>query len=464
MACPKVIRYLVMSIGFLFLPAFVYASDYRTPEVKIFSTPVVENVNTYLGFAEGFTGGVSVAVCDLNGDGFEETIIGAGQGGGPQVRILNHDGEPVFTPGFFAYGTDFRGGINVACGDLDNDGTGEIVTAPLSKGGPQVRIFNRYGEPKFTPGFFAYEVNFTGGVNIAVGDIDGGGLKEIIVAPKSGREPEVKIFNRYGTQLNFDVYPFHPDFAGGVSVAVANVDGGMEDELILGVQSQDSARIKVIKVGVDLPPLGNFLAFPEDFKGGANVAGGDIDNDGYDEVLVVANSGGGPHIRSFEAYGKLTSVDFLAYESDFRGGVKIATGDLFNTGKTSIITVPTKKLYEGRVDGIIVDLSEQRLYAYEGGSLLRTFLVSTGLHGMDTRAGNFRISQKIYSKLYSGPDYYLPNTLWNMRFDGSRLLHGAYWHNNFGTRMSHGCINIAYQNAEWLYNSTPMGTQVVVRQ
>ncbi len=463
MVCPKVIRYLLLSIGFLFIPAIVNASDSRTPEVKIFSTPSTELVESYLGFAERFSGGMSVAVCDLNGDGYDETIIGAGQGGGPQVRILNQDGEPIFTPGFFAYGTDFRGGVNVACGDLDNDGTGEIVTAPLSKGGPQVRVFNRYGEPIFTPGFFAYESNFTGGVNIAVGDVDGGGLKEIIVAPKTGREPEVKIFNRYGTLLDFDIYPFHPEFTGGVSIAIANVDGGPEDELILGVQSQDSALIKVIKVGVEGEPLGNFFAFPEDFKGGVNLAGGDIDNDGYDEVLVVANTGGGPHVRSFEAYGKLTSVDFLAYESDFRGGVKIAAGDLFNNGKTSIVTVPTKKLYEGRVDKIIVDLSEQRLYAYEQGLLLKTFLVSTGLPSTPTRPGDFKISQKIYSKLYSGPDFYLPNTLWNMRFDGSRLLHGAYWHDNFGHRMSHGCVNIAYPDAEWLYNSTPMGVQVIVQ-
>ena len=89
--------------------------------------------------------------------------------------------------------------------------------------------------------------------------------------------------------------------------------------------------------------------------------------------------------------------------------------------------------------------------------------MSTGLVGTPTRPGNFIISQKVYSKNYSGPGYYLPNTLWNMRFDGQRLLHGAYWHNNFGHPMSHGCVNIHYDNAKWLYENTPIYTEVIVK-
>jgi len=451
----------LIAVLFLVIPTLVRAADSRSPEIRIFNNN--QNYSSFNAFAEDFKGGASVSVCDLDGNGYEEIVVGAGHGGGPQVNIYDSLGRSRFTPGFFAYDRNFHGGINVACGDLDGDGVAEIVTAPKSNGGPHIRIFNRYGQPVFTPGFFAYDPGFKGGVNIAVGDIDGGGLKEIITAPASSAEPRLKVYNRFGTVLNFDIYPFHPEFSGGVSIATANVDGGMEDELIVAVQSQDSAWVKVIKPSHPAPPLGEFMAFPENFKGGINVASGDVDNDGFDEVIVAANSGGGPHVKTFEAYGHELRINFFAYEHDFRGGVNIASGDVNRDGLDEIITGPDKKYSEGIVDLIIVDLSEQRLYAYESGLMLKTFLVSTGLPRTPTRTGTFKTSQKTYSKLYSGPDYYLPNTLWNMRFDGSKLLHGAYWHNNFGRRMSHGCINIAYPNAEWLYNSTPIGTTVIVR-
>lgn len=452
-----------LAILFLVVPKTVQATDWRSPEVKYFNANPISQLQSFYAFTESFNGGMSVAVCDLDGNGFQEIVVGAGPGGGSQVRILDSQGQSRFTPGFFAYGPYFKGGVNVACDDLDADGLAEIVTAPRTNGGSHIRIFNRYGQPVFTPGFFAYKENIKAGWNLAIGDIDGGGLKEIIVAPAYNAEPKVHVFNRYGSQLDFNIYPFHPDFSGGVSLAVANVDGGVEDELVVAVQSQDSALVKVIKVGHNQSPLGKFVAFSEGFKGGVNVAGGDVDNDGFDEIIVAANSGGGPHVKVFEAYGEDKGYDFFPYEIDFRGGVQVSAGDVNYDGLIEIITTPSKKFLQGVVTRIEVDLSEQRLWAYEGDYLLRTFLVSTGLARTPTRPGNFQISQKIYSKLYSGPDYYLPNALWNMRFDGSRLLHGAYWHNNFGHPMSHGCINISYPDAEWLYNNTPMWTEVIVR-
>ncbi len=452
-----------IAVLFLLLPLATDATDYRSPEVRVFNNEGT-NVGNFLAFAQNFNGGMSVAVCDLDNNGYEEIIVGPGPGGGPQVRILNSHGQPKFTPGFFAYDEIFRGGINVACGDLDNDGFPEIVTAPQSSGGPHIRIFDRYGQPKFTPGFFAYNESMKGGVNIAVGDIDGGGINEILTAPARGEEPIVNVFNRYGNKLDFEIYPFHPEFSGGVSLATADIDGDNTDELVMGVFSQDSSLIKVMRANESKQIIGEFYAFPKEFTGGIVVSRIDLDNDGIDEIMATANSGGGPHIRFFHANGDLIQKSIFSFENEFRGGSSIASGDIDNDGLEEIIAVPRKKQYQGNVNKIVVDLSEQRLYAYEDNLLLKSFLVSTGLPGMDTQAGTFMISQKIYSKLYSGPDYYLPNTLWNMRFDGPRLLHGAYWHNNFGHRMSHGCVNISYPDAEWLYNASPVGTRVIVNQ
>ncbi len=460
--------YLSMACGiaavFLVLPIAADAADTRTTEIRITTSGYPDTVTNFYPYTDAFKNGAAVASCDLDGNGYEEIITGAGPGGGPQVRIFDSLGESKFTPGFFAYDEEFRGGINVACGDLDHDGTAEIVTAPQSNGGPHVRIFDRYGRPKFTPGFFAYDEQMKGGVNVAVGDLDGAGLPEIIVAPASSQEPRVYAYNRFGERLSYDIMPFHEEFGGGVSLAVLDVDGDSRDELAMAVQRFDIAWVKVMRIGQGQAVLGEFSAFPETFKGGVNIAGGDIDRDGYDEVIAAANSNGGPHVRAFEAYGKVLPYSYFAYEHEFRGGVLVGSGDINNDGYDEVIAAPLKKVFTGKVTSIIVDLSEQRLYAYEGDTAVKTFLVSTGLPSTPTRPGNFSVSQKVYSKLYSGQDFYLPNTLWNMRFDGSRLLHGAYWHNNFGHRMSHGCVNIAYPDAEWLYNATDIGTPVTVRQ
>jgi hypothetical protein len=454
---------LFMAILF-FLPKVVSAADSRSPDVRIFNSSDTVLTEEFSAYSPDFTGGVSVAACDLDGNGTSEFVTAPGTGGGPQIRTFDTSGSPVFTPGFFAYAENFRGGVNVACEDLDGDGKAEIVTAPKSNGGPQVRIFDRYGHSIFTPGFFAYDEKFRGGVNLAIGDIDGGGLKEIITAPALGSEGKVKIFNRFGALLNFDIQPFHPDFTGGISITTANVDGGAEEELIMAVQSQDVSLVKVIKPNINQQLIGEFIAFPNSFKGGINVSGGDVDRDGYDEIIVAANSGGGPHVKAFEAYGQPIQTNLFAYEDDFRGGVNLAMADINADGTEEIITAPNKKNSDLKVTSILVDLSEQRLYAYNENTLIKTFLVSTGVPGMDTHTGQFSVSQKTYSKLYAGPGFFLPNTLWNMRFDGPRWLHGAYWHNNFGHKMSHGCVNIDYKNAKWLYNLTAVGTRVTVRQ
>jgi lipoprotein-anchoring transpeptidase ErfK/SrfK len=111
---------------------------------------------------------------------------------------------------------------------------------------------------------------------------------------------------------------------------------------------------------------------------------------------------------------------------------------------------------------IDVDLSQQRLYAYEGNTLVNSFIVSTGTWQTPTVTGTFNIWVKLRSTSMSGPGYYLPNVPYVMYFYKDYGLHGTYWHNNFGTPMSHGCVNLATPDAEWLYNFASVGTVVNV--
>lgn len=111
---------------------------------------------------------------------------------------------------------------------------------------------------------------------------------------------------------------------------------------------------------------------------------------------------------------------------------------------------------------IEVDLSEQMVYAWEGKTLVASFVVSTGASPYRTVTGSWPIYEKHLAGNMWGPGYFLPDVPYIMYFYKGYALHGTYWHTNFGTPMSHGCVNLSIPDAEWLYYWAPIGTSVKV--
>ena len=111
---------------------------------------------------------------------------------------------------------------------------------------------------------------------------------------------------------------------------------------------------------------------------------------------------------------------------------------------------------------IDVDLTNQRVYAYEGDMIVNSFIVSTGTSRTPTVTGKFKVYIKLRSGSMRGPGYFLPDVPYIMYFHKSYGLHGTYWHNNFGTPISHGCVNLSIDDAAWLYNWSYLGTVVNV--
>jgi lipoprotein-anchoring transpeptidase ErfK/SrfK len=109
---------------------------------------------------------------------------------------------------------------------------------------------------------------------------------------------------------------------------------------------------------------------------------------------------------------------------------------------------------------IDVDISAQQVTAYEGNTPIRTFIVSTGVAAHPTIIGRFHIYIKLRYDHMVGPGYDLPNVPYVMYFYQGYSLHGTYWHHNFGTPMSHGCVNMYTPDAEWLYYWASVGTLV----
>ncbi len=109
---------------------------------------------------------------------------------------------------------------------------------------------------------------------------------------------------------------------------------------------------------------------------------------------------------------------------------------------------------------IDVDLSQQVLYAYEGDTAVASFYVSTGLPDTPTVTGSYYVYVKLPSTRMRGPGYDLPNVPYTMYFYKGYGIHGTYWHSNFGTPMSHGCINMETSSAAWLYDWAYVGILV----
>lgn len=126
----------------------------------------------------------------------------------------------------------------------------------------------------------------------------------------------------------------------------------------------------------------------------------------------------------------------------------------------SIADAPSPSTTVGK--SIVVSTTQQRIFAYENGQLIHSYLVSTGLPDTPTVLGDFQVYVKYVATDMSGPDYYLPQVPYTMYFYEGYGIHGTYWHNSFGRPMSHGCVNLPTSEAEWFFNWAEVGTPVRV--
>ncbi len=149
----------------------------------------------------------------------------------------------------------------------------------------------------------------------------------------------------------------------------------------------------------------------------------------------------------------------------------IGNADLLYIGQE--LTIPAAGVYQPTAaeapaaptasgHAIVVSLGSQRIYAYDNGALVHSHVVSTGLERTPTVLGDFRIYVKYLADDMTGPGYNLKDVPYTMYFYKGYAIHGAYWHNDFGMPMSHGCVNLPVDEARWFYNFASVGTPVRV--
>ena len=217
-------------------------------------------------------------------------VTGAGQGGGPAVNVYSGIDNSVLAS-FFAFEEDFTGGVQTAVADVNNDGISDLIVGAGPGGGPRVIVYN--GATNFTTtlfDFFAFSSSFTGGVDVAGGDFNADGFADIVVGAGPGGGPQVNIFDgRTGNVLT------------------------------------------------------QFFAYDQSFRGGVTVAVGDVDGSSFNSVVTGAGAGGGPNVRTFrnsrffdidaarilpgnQSISMNQTSSFFAYETSYNGGVQVAVG------------------------------------------------------------------------------------------------------------------------------------------
>jgi uncharacterized delta-60 repeat protein len=258
------------------------------------------------------------AVGDVNGDGVPDTILVTGPGVPIRVAVIDgRDNASVLVAAFDPFGGDFTGGGFVAAGDFNHDGRSEIVVTPDQGGGPRVSVFTLLPAGVFTAAnFFGIDdPGFRGGARVAAGDINGDGTTDLVVAAGFGGGPRVAVYDGrtvYGgtpAKLVNDFFVFDPVLRNGVYVAAGDVNGDGLADIVFGAGPGGAPRL-LIASGATLmtgrgstavaSPLSNFfVAGDVNDRGGVRVATKDVDGDGKSEVVVGTGGGQASRVREY---------------------------------------------------------------------------------------------------------------------------------------------------------------------
>ena len=242
-----------------------------------------------------------------------------------------------------------------------------IATGADAGGGPHVRVYEA-GTAILKFNFFPYEPSFTGGVRVAVGDVNGDGVDDIVTVPEAGGSTRVRVYDGIDGAPMVDTILFGTDFRGGGYVAVGDFNGDGRKDIIVGAGEGGAARVTVLTLNPGLNLLADFFAYDDTVRAGVRVAAGDLNRVGRDFLITAPGSGGGPQVNVYDGQKVIRrpiatpNYSYFAADSTNRDGVYVSAGNLRGDGKFDIITgtgagAGIVRVFDGRNAGLIREIA-----------------------------------------------------------------------------------------------------------
>ena len=264
------------------------------------------------------------------------TVFATGSGpGNPPVVNVYSAVTGALLKSITAYGSSFLGGVRVAMGDITGDGIPDIITGAGPTGAPHIKVFDG-STYALVRSFYAYGSTFTGGVWLAAGDVNGDGFADIITGAGAGGGPQVKVFSGLDNSILYNFYAYGASFAGGVQVAAGDINGDLKADIVTGAGAGGGPHVQVFD-GTNGQVIRSFFAYGATFLGGVFVTTGDVNGDGKDDIITGVGAGGGPHVKVFSGSDNSVLASFFALSSLFSGGVRVAVADANGDGKADLV-------------------------------------------------------------------------------------------------------------------------------
>ena len=197
--------------------------------------------------------------------------------------------------------------------------------------------------------FLAFEAAFTGGVFVAAGDIDRDGRADLVVTPDVGGGPRARVLSAGNPgRVIADMFAIDdPNFRGGIRPAIGDVNGDGFGDLVVTAGAGGGPRVAVWDgaslAGAPARLVPDFFAFEETLRDGAYLAVGDVDRDGRADLIAGAGPGGAPRVVTFLAADlfagrRVPAVSYMAGDVAERGGVPVAVADIDGDGRVEVVT------------------------------------------------------------------------------------------------------------------------------